>query len=227
MIVSYQRVSTNEQQNSIDASTTQIQKYCEYRELTLDKSFIDFGVSGGRFDREQFVEMIELVKQGQIKCIVIQELARWGRSMLESLEHIEILKKHNCNLIVLKENIELNNSSGTLFFNILLALGQWEKEQVSYRVKTILQDKKEKGLQYTRTTYGYDMIEGKMVENPTELRMLKKVEKLKEAGKSYNEIKEFLNRNDYIRKNGSNWNRDSVIKLVKNRLKITNSMTTN
>ena len=45
------------------------------------------------------------------------------------------------------------------------------------------------------------MVKGKMVENPTELRMLKKVEKLKEAGKSYNEIKDFLNRNNYTRKN--------------------------
>ena len=227
MIVSYERVSTDTQENGLEVQSNEIKRYCDYKNITLGKSYVDFGVSGGRFDREQFVEMIELVKQNKIKCIVIQELARWGRSMLESLEHIEILKQHNCNLIVLKENIELNNSSGTLFFNILLALGQWEKEQVSYRVKTILQDKKEKGLQYTRTTYGYDMVKGKMVENPTELRMLKKVEKLKEAGKSYNEIKEFLNRNDYVRKNGSNWNRDSVIKLVKNRLKINNSMTTN
>ena len=66
-----------------------------------------------------------------------------------------------------------------------------------------------------------------MVENHKELRMLKKIEKMKLHGKSYNEIKDFLNRNNYTRKNGTNWNRDSVIKLVKNRLKITNSMMTN
>ena len=57
--------------------------------------------------------------------------------------------------------------------------------------------------------------------------MLKKIEKMRLSGKSYNEIKEFLNRNKYTRKNGTNWNRDSVIKLVKNKLKLTNSMTTN
>ena len=64
--------------------------------------------------------MIDDVKQNKISCIIIQELSRFGRNMFESLKYIEILKKHNCNLVVIKENIELNNSSGTLFFNILL-----------------------------------------------------------------------------------------------------------
>ena len=127
----------------------------------------------------------------------------------------------------MKENIDLNSPSGNLLTNILFSLAEWEREQISYRTRQTLQDKKSKGLQYTRTTYGYDMVNGKMVENTKEQFMLKKIEKMKLAGKSYNEIKEFLNRNKYSRKNGTDWNRDSVIKLIKNTLKISNSMTTN
>ena len=66
-----------------------------------------------------------------------------------------------------------------------------------------------------------------MIANEREQHMLKKIKTLKLQGKSYNEIKDFLNRNKYTRKNGTDWNRDSVIKLIKNTLKIDYSMTTN
>ena len=223
-IVSYVRCSTDKQ--TIEVQATEIKNYCAYKNIELDKSYVDYAISGKTFDREQFNEMIELVEKGQINEIIITELSRWGRNMLEALQNINLLKKHNCNLIVLKENIDLNSPSGNLLTNILFSLAEWEREQVSYRTRQTLQDRKSKGLQYTRSTYGYDMVNGKMVENTKEQFMLKKIQRLKTAGKSYNEIKEFLNRNNYTRKNGTNWNRDSVIKLIKNTLKFDNSMTT-
>ena len=226
-IVSYTRCSTDKQNNSIEVQSNEIKRYCEYKGIQVDKSYVDYAVSGKSFDREQFNEMIELVKQGQIKEIIITELSRWGRNMLEALQHINTLKKHNCNLVVLKENIHLDSPSGNLLTNILFSLAEWERQEIAYRTKQTLQDKKSKGLQYTKSAYGYDMVNGKMVENTREMFMLRKIEKMKLSGKSYNEIKDFLNRNNYTRKNGTNWNRDSVIKLIKNTLKIDYSMTTN
>jgi site-specific DNA recombinase len=225
MIVSYTRCSTEKQ--TIEVQATEIKKYCEYKNIQLDKSYVDYAISGKTFDREQFNEMIELVEKGQIKEIIITELSRWGRNMLEALEKINILKKHNCNLIVLKENIDLQSASGNLLTNILFSLAEWEREQISYRTKQTILDRKQKGLQYTKATYGYDFINGKMIANEREQHMLKKITTLKTQGKSYNEIKDFLNRNKYTRKNGTDWNRDSVIKLIKNTLKIDYSMTTN
>lgn len=224
-IVSYVRCSTDKQ--TIEVQATEIKKYCAYKNIELDKSYVDYAISGKTFDREQFNEMIELVEKGQINEIIITELSRWGRNMLEALEKINILKKHNCNLIVLKENIDLQSASGNLLTNILFSLAEWEREQISYRTKQTILDRKQKGLQYTKATYGYDFINGKMIANEREQHMLKKIKTLKLQGKSYNEIKDFLNRNKYTRKNGTDWNRDSVIKLIKNTLKIDYSMTTN
>jgi site-specific DNA recombinase len=224
-IVSYVRCSTDKQ--TIEVQSTEIKKYCAYKNIELDKSYVDYAISGKTFDREQFNDMIELVEQGKIKTIIITELSRWGRNMLEALEKINILKKHNCNLIVLKENIDLQSASGNLLTNILFSLAEWEREQISYRTKQTILDRKQKGLQYTKATYGYDFINGKMIANEREQHMLKKIKTLKLQGKSYNEIKDFLNRNKYTRKNGTDWNRDSVIKLIKNTLKIDCSMTTN
>lgn len=227
MRVSYQRVSTELQENGIQAQSNEIKKYCAYKDIQLDKSFIDFGVSGKNFNREQFQEMMKLVEQGLVDEIIITELARWSRNMLEALQNINILKKHKCNLVVLKENIDLNSASGNLLTNILFSLADWERNETALRTSKILQDKKANGLQYTRTTYGYDMINGKMVINLTEQRMLKKVAKMKSNGKSYQEITDFVNRNGYVRKNKTKWNRNSMIKLIKTRIKNDNSISIN
>ena len=227
MRISYQRVSTELQANGIDAQTNEIKRYCEYKNIQLDKSFVDFGISGKNFNREQFQEMIELVKQGLVDEIIITELARWGRNMLEALQNINILKKHKCNLIVLKENIDLNSASGNLLTNILFSLAEWERQECKIRTAKVLQDLKANNKQYTKSVYGYDMVNGDMIENPTEIRMLKKVAKLKSNGKSYQEITDFLNRNGYVRKNKTIWNRNSIIKLIKTRIKNDNSISIN
>jgi len=227
MRISYQRVSTELQANGIDAQTNEIKRYCEYKNIQLDKSFVDFGISGKNFNREQFQEMIELVKQGLVDEIIITELARWGRNMLEALQNINILKKHKCNLVVLKENIDLNSASGNLLTNILFSLAEWERQECKIRTAKVLQDLKANNKQYTKSVYGYDMVNGDMIENPTEIRMLKKVAKLKSNGKSYQEITDFLNRNGYVRKNKTIWNRNSIIKLIKTRIKNDNSISIN
>jgi site-specific DNA recombinase len=147
--------------------------------------------------------------------------------MLEALQNINILKKHKCNLVVLKENIDLNSASGNLLTNILFSLAEWERQECKIRTAKVLQDLKANNKQYTKSVYGYDMVNGDMIENPTEIRMLKKVAKLKSNGKSYQEITDFLNRNGYVRKNKTIWNRNSIIKLIKTRIKNDNSISIN
>ena len=164
---------------------------------------------------------------GLVDEFIITELARWGRNMLEALQNINILKKHKCNLVVLKENIDLNSASGNLLTNILFSLAEWERQECKIRTAKVLQDLKANNKQYTKSVYGYDMVNGDMIENPTEIRMLKKVAKLKSNGKSYQEITDFLNRNGYVRKNKTIWNRNSIIKLIKTRIKNDNSISIN
>ena len=54
-----------------------------------------------------------------------------------------------------------------------------------------------------------------MVENQREMMMLKKLKMLRGKGKSYNEIKDYLNRNGYKKKNNTQFNGDNVVKLCR------------
>ena len=143
MIVSYIRTSTDKQQNSIDTQIDTIEKYCDYKGIRSSKYFIDFGISGKTCDRPKFNQLITMITENKIEKVIITELSRLGRNLLQTLEVVEIFKKHNVDLVVLKENISLNSPSGRMFLNILLTLSQFEREQISSRVKSVLQHKKE------------------------------------------------------------------------------------
>jgi site-specific DNA recombinase len=99
--------------------------------------------------------------------------------------------------------------------NLLMCVMEWEKSITGERVKNILNDKKLNNKRYTKSVYGYDFVNGKMVENQRELLMLKKIKMLRGKGKSYNEIKDYLNRNGYKKKNNTEFNRDNVVKLCR------------
>ena len=60
-------------------------------ELFLMDTYVDNGISGARFDRPEFVRMMEDVKSGRIQCIVVKDLSRFGRDYLETGYYLETI----------------------------------------------------------------------------------------------------------------------------------------
>ena len=51
--------------------------------------FCDDGFSGTNFERPDFAKMIECAKHGEISCIVVKDLSRFGRDYLEVGDYLE------------------------------------------------------------------------------------------------------------------------------------------
>lgn len=51
--------------------------------------FIDDGLTGTNTDRPQFQAMIKAAQQGQISCIVVKDLSRFGRNYLDVGDYLE------------------------------------------------------------------------------------------------------------------------------------------
>lgn len=58
-------------------------------DLVLKNVYADRGVTGTRFDRPAFNQMIASMKAGEIDCIVVKDLSRLGRNYLEAGDYIE------------------------------------------------------------------------------------------------------------------------------------------
>ena len=53
--------------------------------------FADDGYTGTNFERPQFQKMMELVRTGDIYCILVKDLSRFGRNYLEVGDYLEHL----------------------------------------------------------------------------------------------------------------------------------------
>lgn len=96
-------------------------------------------------------------------------------------------------LISLTENIDTSSPNGRFFLTILSSLSQLEREITSSRVKDTLQGLKMTNKPYFNDMYGYDKIDGSLVVNETEQKMLKKIVKLHKLGYTIHEIVNYLN----------------------------------
>lgn len=215
----YVRVSKDTQENSIDTQLDLLKKYCEYKGIIINKTFIDFGKSGGSVKgRDDFNQMMSLVSEGKVDKIITTSLSRFSRNTMDLLNSVDTLRENKTDLIVLKENISsLYDPIGMFFITILGSIYTLERGLISERTKDVLKHKRLNNQVFGTTPIGYDRNGDTLVENQKEQFMLRKIKRLRYKGLSYKQISDFLNRNGYTNKSGNNFTKYSVGNIVKNR----------
>ena len=60
----------------------------KHPEITVVKEYCDDGFTGANFERPDFNKMMDAVRAGEIDCIVVKDLSRFGREYIGSGEYI-------------------------------------------------------------------------------------------------------------------------------------------
>ncbi len=107
-VVGYCRLSRDEDKenySSIEEQKRIIKEYASSRNWIIeDKDFyIDDNVSGYTFNRPEFTNMIEKVKEGKIDVVIAKDLSRIGRNNGKVLVLIDEFKNIQKNLILVSE----------------------------------------------------------------------------------------------------------------------------
>lgn len=217
MVIGYIRVSTDNQSNSVITQKETISNYSKLNGLKVDDYFIDFGISGSStIKRESYIKLMDMVSGGKVTTIITTSLSRWSRNTLDLLSSIDVLKKHNTDLMVIKENIpSLKTPMGMFFCEILGSVYSLERRLTSERTKDVIHNKKLNNKVYSRVPFGFNKEGDELVKNPYEQNLLRKIRRMREQGKSYGVISDFLNRNNHKTKTGKIWSRNIVCNLLK------------
>jgi DNA invertase Pin-like site-specific DNA recombinase len=88
-------------------------------------------MTGKRFDRPEFVKMLEQARAGDI--IVVWRLDRLGRSLKELIEVVGDLAARGIELRSLKESIDTSTPTGKLMFHVIAALAEFERDIIQER----------------------------------------------------------------------------------------------
>ena len=88
------RSSTDKSEsNSVTNQRKILQSYIEQTHDLLSyriTEFCDDGYSGTSFERPNFKRMMELVRRGDLHCIIVKDLSRFGREYMEEGAYHEL-----------------------------------------------------------------------------------------------------------------------------------------
>lgn len=101
----------------------------------LIKEYTDKGYSGKNMKRPEFQQMIEDVKKGMVKRIVVYRIDRFSRSLLDFCDTWEILSSNGVEFISVNERFDTSTPMGKAMLFILMIFAQLERETIAERVK--------------------------------------------------------------------------------------------
>ena len=204
--VDLRRNAAKDESNSISAQRSLITRHLdEAPELcNLPRmEFCDDGFSGTNFTRPDFQRMIELAKQGEIACIIVKDLSRFGRDYLEVGDYLEhIFPFLGIRFISVNDHYDSSNHDGkTVGMDITFRnlVYDYYSKDLSSKVKTAMRSKQEKGEFITCFTYGYKPSpenKHKMIIDEPAAEIVREIFDAVIAGKTTSEIAANLNARD-------------------------------
>ena len=140
-VVLLARVSTDKQEYR--RQITELKAFCGKMNWEIVGTFAN-KVSGAETieNRTEIVEMMEFVRENEVKRVVCLEISRLGRNTLEALKVIQILNENRVSLYIKNYSLETLNSDGSvnpvasLICTILLEIASMERLTIRERMNS-------------------------------------------------------------------------------------------
>lgn len=206
----YIRVSTDTQVkegDSIPAQRDALTRYVSDRsDLELMGEYVDEGVSGRKYDRDELQRMLDDVQAGKIDLILVTKLDRLFRSLKWYIRTQEILDKHKVDWLAIHEPIyDTTTPSGRLIVNQMMSISQFEAENTSLRIKSVFRYKAEKGEVLSgRQPLGFSIVDKHLTPNE-DADIVRDLFRLFRANPNYCQLARYANSKYGIAKKQSNW----------------------
>lgn len=141
--IGYLRVSTSDQ--NLEKNRAEILAYANDQDLGKVE-FVEEKVSGTvSWKKRKLSEVIERLTEGD--TIIVSELSRIGRSMLEIMEVLKICLERGIHIHAIKGNWRLDNSIQSKVIAMVFTIAsEIERDLISLRTKEALKARKVKGL---------------------------------------------------------------------------------
>ena len=219
--IGYIRVSTQNQADegvSLEAQRAKIEAWCTLNDAELIAVHEDAGVSGASMTgRDGLHAALKATTKGMaLVCYSISRIARSTRDMLEIAERLDA---KGADLVSVTERIDTTTAAGRMVFKMLAVLADFERDQIGERTKMALAHKRSIGEVYAATPFGFDAIDGRLVEVKKEALIVAEILRMRDAGSSLAEIADGLNARGAEGKRGGRWHPSTVRYLINRQAK--------
>ena len=122
-------------------------------------TYIDNGISGTTFKRPEFQRMLDDISAGSIDCVIVKDLSRLGRNIIDTGFYIErFFPEHKIRFIAVNDDIDTDNlkSNDSLMICLKNIINEAYALDIGKKIKTQARQAMREG-QYVsaRPRYGY------------------------------------------------------------------------
>ena len=160
----YRRVSTNHQDGSLELQEHKVQGYATFKDFSVsaDLTFADPDTSGRTpmLERDGGRALMNRLAYGDVKHVIIAKLDRLGRNVRDALSVIDAFKQMGVTLHITDmggESLSTQGHVGHLILTILLAVAQWEVEEIRDRVTKQLRQRFDDHQLTGNVPFGHDV----------------------------------------------------------------------
>ncbi|WP_302626749.1 recombinase family protein [uncultured Eubacterium sp.] len=200
---------------------------CEYETKgNAFKTYKDKGYSGKDLNRPNFEKLLEDIKQGLIKRVIVYKLDRISRSILDFANLMQIFEQYNVEFVSTTEKFDTSTPVGRAMLNICIVFAQLERETIQERVSDAYHSRSRKGFYMGgKIPYGFKKVDtiidgiktSKFVADEEESSHLKLIYSMYADRKnSLNEVVRYLVANNIRPKRGRDWSSARLSEMLRN-----------
>ena len=216
MILCYCRKSRISETDELDRQVRLVKDYCKAKQYTISKVFAEVGSSVDA-NRPEYTALLNLLNKYKNCTIVTTDLDRLSRNTV-ILGLFQQLCKQQGHLVELTNGTIYNYSDYTDSFtaDIIASVSSYIYQQTKAKMyRGMIQARKE-GKRIGSKPYGYDIVNKRLVIDPTKADTVKRVFKLIAEGISTAEVVRLLKQDNITTNTGKYFDTRAVRLMIKN-----------
>jgi len=151
----YARVSTNHGQD-VTLQTRELKQFAEVRGWTVVAEYRDKGICGAKDSRPELNRLMIAARRRQFDVVLCWKLDRFGRSLRHLVNALAELEAVGVAFVSLTDNLDLSTPAGRLMFQVIAAMGEFERELIRERVRAWLRHARVRGKRLGRPKVAAD-----------------------------------------------------------------------